>query len=75
MNGVNICRLGNPQDGVDIKIGSDRAVCADQRIGFARLEPLKREAVLLGVNPHRLDDEFRRCPKNADGDFGSVGNK
>ena len=75
MNGVNGLFFGNGNDARNIEIGTDRFAWLAHAIGRIGLEPMQSEAVFMGVNGHRSDAEFVSRPKDANGNFATVGNE
>ena len=81
MNGVDLGRLGDPQDLVDRQIGFDRPhllrqmrPLADQ-VGLVGLEAVQRQLVLLGIDRDGLQAELVGGAEDADGDFGAIGDE
>ena len=75
VNGVGLGLLGDPQDLGNAEIGFDRPQSGTDPIGLVGLEAVQRQPILLGKDGNRLQAELIGGAENADGDFGSVGDK
>ncbi len=75
MNEVHAMLLGNGHDPLDIEIRTDRPLAFAHEIRFVRLEAVHRKAVLLRIDRHRAQPQFGRRTKDADGDFGTIGDE
>ena len=72
MDGVHAFFLRERHDALDVEIGAERSFGLVQFVGFIRLEAVRAEPVLAGVDGHRADAQFRRRAHDADGDLGAV---
>ena len=77
MNGVDLVLFCQCDQVADVEIRLDRLAAgfgADQE-RFIRLETMQREAVFVAVDGDGAQAQLRGRAKDADGDFGSVGNQ
>jgi hypothetical protein len=69
MDGVHLGLARHPQNLVNRKIGLDRAFSLADLIGLVGLEAVEGKLVLLGIDGHGRDAQFRGGAENADGNF------
>ena len=81
MDRVRAGKLGDPDHLLDRKVAFDRAhVVVQMRpaadlIALIRLEAVERQLVFFRPDCNCLDIQFVCSAKNANGDFGTVGDK
>ena len=75
MNQIHPMLPGDGNDPLDIQIRAHRAFPLAHEVGFVRLEPVHRETILLRVDGNRSQPQLRGRAKDANGDFGAVGNE
>src|SRR4029453_5910130 len=68
-------RLGDADHLIDGEVGLDRTSTLADLVGLVRLETVQRELVLLRIDGDRRDAQLGRSAKDADGDFGAVGDE
>jgi len=72
MNRVDPHLFGDLDDCWNIKIRADRLSGLADLIGFIRFEAMQRKPVFIGVDGDGADFQFRRGPKNANGNFTAI---
>ncbi len=77
MEGVGAALLRDGDDLIDVQIGADRLAApgGTDGIGFVRLEPMRREAILVAVDGNRPQAKLCRRAETADGDLRPVRNQ
>ncbi len=81
MDGVGARQLGNPDDFLDRQIAFDRPEIARQMrtasdlVALVRLEAVECQLVLLSPDRNRFYAQLVCSAKDADGNFGPVGDK
>ena len=75
MNEVDAFAFGEVDDVLYVQIRGNRTFALADEIGLVRFESMDSESVLIGVDGYRSVSHFGRAPKDAHGDFASIGGK
>ena len=75
MNQVDALFLGQRDDPFHIEVSPDGPLPFAHEISLVRLEAVHGKAVLLRIDRDRAQAKLRRSAKDADGDFGAIGDE
>jgi hypothetical protein len=75
MNHVNLAFLRQCDDTVNVQIGAHGPFAFADQVGFIGLETVNTQPIFLRVNRHGSQAQLGGSPKNADGDFTSIGDE
>ncbi len=75
VNAIDFVQLGRGDDAGDIEISPNRLSDLADLIRFVGLEPMQREAILVGIDGDRSDSQFVGGTEDANRNFAAIGNQ